>query len=81
MAFSVFCGYFTILIAMGPVLGSLMTYLSQPRTALYVGYNNGIIKLFLDSNPSQLQPSATNLSPNNRTSQLFFAKRSWVFCF
>jgi hypothetical protein len=58
----------------------LMTYLLHPGTALYVGYNNGLSNLRLDE--AQPVPAVGyQRSPDNRTSQLFFVKLSYLFRF
>jgi hypothetical protein len=59
----------------------LMTYLLHPGTALYVGYNNGLTNLFLDSQSVPTPSVLYQPSPTNRTSQLFFVKLSYLFRF
>jgi hypothetical protein len=58
----------------------LMTYLLHPGTALYIGYNNGLSNLRLDESPP-VPAVGYQPSPDNRTSQLFFVKLSYLFRF
>jgi hypothetical protein len=57
----------------------LLTYLLHPGTAVYVGYNNGLNNLRLETLPAPLV--LYQVGPTNRNSQLFFVKLSYLFRF
>ena len=61
----------------------LLTYLLNPGTAVYVGYNNGFTDLSLHPGvPPAISPFvAAQGAPNNSTNRLFFVKVSYLLRF